>query len=164
MNFNSIDEIKENGFQGFKTVKELWTNKKEIPQKTGVYLVIDPNFKKTEFTNPGVGGFFKGKDPNVPIAELKFNQVSNSQIIYIGKAGGSNVKATLRTRLSQYLSFGQTKNAGHYGGRYIWQIKEPQNLIFCWKEIQDEEPVQVERSLINHFKDQFGKIPYANLK
>lgn len=164
MDFNSNETIKKNGFKGFKTVADLWENKKEIPKEMGVYLVIDPNFKETEFVTPGVGGFFKGKDPNVPIPELKLNQVSNAQVVYIGKAGGSKVKATLRSRLGQYLSFGQTKDVGHYGGRYIWQIKNHENLIFCWKETPEDEPVEVERSLINQFKKQFGKIPFANLK
>lgn len=164
MQFNNIEEIKQQGFKGFKTVKELWENKKDIPKKMGVYLVIDTNFESTDFINPGVGGFFKGKDPNVQISDLKLNLVSNSQVVYIGKAGGSTVKATLHSRLGQYLSFGQTKNIGHYGGRFIWQIKEHQNLVFCWKETPNEEPVKVERDLINQFRNQFGKLPYANLK
>ena len=164
MQFNNIEEIKQQGFKGFKTVKELWENKKDIPKKMGVYLVIDTNFESTDFINPGVGGFFKGKDPNVQISDLKLNFVSNSQVVYIGKAGGSTVKATLHSRLGQYLSFGQTKNIGHYGGRFIWQIKEHQNLVFCWKETPNEEPVKVERDLINQFRNQFGKLPYANLK
>lgn len=163
MNFNEIDEIKKNGFWGFKPVKDLWENKKGIPKEMGVYLVIDPNFKNTEFIKPGVGGFFKGKDPNVSIAELKINHVPKSQVVYIGKAGGSTVKATLHSRLGQYLSFGKTKNVGHAGGRYIWQLKEHENLIFCWKVISNKEPVNVERDLINQFIDQFGKMPYANL-
>lgn len=163
MNFNNRTEIEKNGFVGFKTVKELWDNRKDIPKKMGVYLVIDPNFKNTEFINPGVGGFFKRKDPNVPISELKMNYVPNSQVVYIGKAGGSTVKATLHSRLGQYLSFGKTKNVGHAGGRYIWQIKNHENLIFCWKETPKNEPVNIERDLINEFIDQFGKMPYANL-
>lgn len=163
MNFNNIKEIEQAGFWGFKTVKELWENKNDIPKKMGVYIVINPHFKETEFINPGVGGFFKGKDPNVSINVLKTNIVSNSQVVYIGKAGGLNIKATLHSRLSQYLNFGKTKNVGHSGGRYIWQIKNHQDLIFCWKETPNNEPVNVERNLINEFIAQFGKIPFANL-
>lgn len=163
MNFNNRSKIEENGFWGFKTVKELWESRKDIPKKMGVYLVIDSNFKNTEFINPGVGGFFKGKDPNVPISELKENYVPNSQVVYIGKAGGSDVKATLHSRIGQYLSFGKTKKVGHSGGRYIWQIKNHEKLIFCWKETPNKEPVNVERDLINEFIEQFDKLPYANL-
>lgn len=81
MNFNDRNEIEKSGFWGFKTVKELWNSRKDIPKKKEVYLVIDPNFKNTEFINPGVGGFFKRKDPNVPISELKLNYVPNSQVV-----------------------------------------------------------------------------------
>lgn len=41
-------------------------------------------------------------------------------MVYIGKAG-----TTLRKRLNQYLKFGNRQNIGHWGGRYIWQIKIP---------------------------------------
>lgn len=163
MNFNDRKEIENDGFVEFKTVKELWKDRKIIPKKMGVYLVINPNFKNTEFINPGVGGFFKGKDPNVSIEELKLNFVANSQVVYIGKAGGSTVAATLHSRIGQYLSFGKTKNVGHAGGRYIWQLKNHADLIFCWKKTPNNEPVEIERKLINEFSKQFGKMPYANL-
>ncbi len=71
MNFNELLDIKSQGFEGFKSIYELWASKKIIPKKKGVYLVIGPNHKNTEFINPGVGGFFKGKDPNVLISELE---------------------------------------------------------------------------------------------
>ena len=109
MNFNDIDDIKKNGFIGFKTVEELWIDKSSIPKINGVCLVINPTFKKTEFINPGVGGFFKGKDPNVSIAELKNNLVENSQVVYIVKGESPTGKATLNSRLGQYLRFGETK-------------------------------------------------------
>lgn len=131
MDFNNRKELEKNGFKGFITVSELWIDKSPIPKIKGVYLIIDPNFKNTDFLATGVGGFFKGKDPNVPIPELKSNLVKNSQVVYIGKAGTPTGKATLNSRLGQYLRFGQTKNVGHWGGRYIWQIKKHSDLIFC---------------------------------
>jgi len=164
MDFNSIEELKDNGFTGFKTVKELWRDKSCIPKTMGVYIVINPNYSNTKFINPGVGGFFKGKDPNVEIDELKMNYVSDSKVVYIGKAGGINVNATLHSRLGQYLRFGKTKNVGHAGGRYIWQIKDYDKLLFCWKEIIGNEPENIERDLINSFIGKYGKMPYANLR
>jgi len=123
MDFNNRTELEKNGFKGFITVSELWLDKSPIPKIKGVYLIIDTSFKKIDFLSTGVGGFFKGKNPNVPISELKSNLVKNSQVVYIGKAGTPKGKATLYSRLGQYLRFGQTKNVGHWGGRYIWQIK-----------------------------------------
>ena len=49
MDFNDLIEIEKNGFRGFKTVKELWDDKNSIPKIKGVYLIIDPNYKETDF-------------------------------------------------------------------------------------------------------------------
>ena len=163
MDFNNIDDIKKNGFIGFKTVTELWSDKSNIPKIKGVYLVINTAFKKTEFINPGVGGFFKGKNPNVSIAELKSNHVESSQIVYIGKAGSLTGKGTLNTRLAQYLRFGKTKNVGHWGGRLIWQLKNHRDLIFCWKPTPKKDPREVEKQLLQEYFKQFGVRPFANL-
>ena len=163
MNFNNIDELKKNGFGGFKTVGELWKDKSSFPRIKGVYLVINPNYKKTEFITPGVGGYFKGKDPNISIAELTSNHVENSQVVYIGKAGSTIGQATLYSRLGQYLRFGETKNVGHWGGRLIWQLKNHSNLIICWKPTQKEDPREVEKQLLSEYIKQFGRRPFANL-
>ena len=163
MNFNNIEDIRRNGFTGFVTVTELWTDKSCIPRMKGVYLVIDPTFKKTEFINPGVGGFFNVKDPNVSIEELKINHVENSQVLYIGKAGSPAGQATLSSRLGQYLRFGETKNVGHWGGRLIWQLKNHRALIFCWKPTPNDDPRKIEKQLLSEYIKQFGAMPFANL-
>lgn len=136
MNFNSKKEIEEYGFEGFKSVADLWNNKNSIPKSKGVYMILDPNYHNPQFIAPGVGGFFKGKNPNVPIKVLQSNLVPNSYVIYIGKAGSMSGSATLNSRLGQFLRFGQNKNVGHWGGRYIWQIRKHSELIFCWKPTQ----------------------------
>lgn len=160
MNFSKQALIDE-GFEGFVTVKDLWIDKSMIPKQMGVYMVLnmEPN---PEFINPGVGGFFKGKDPNVDISLLKEKYVS-SNVVYIGKAGGSSSKATIFSRLSQYLSFGQTKNIGHFGGRFIWQLKNHKDLLFCWKLSYDKEPTLLEKELLLLFKEEHCKLPFANL-
>lgn len=163
MNFNNRKEIEKYGFSGFKSVKELWEDKNFIPKERGVYLVIDPNFKKPEFLKKGVGGFFKGKNPNVSLDELKSNVVATSKVIYIGKAGSLTGKATLYSRLDQYLKFGQTKNVGHWGGRYIWQLKNHSDLIFCWKPTPKDDPREIEKELLNLFVSIYNKRPFANL-
>lgn len=163
MNFNDISDIKKNGFNGFKSVAELWTDKTCIPKIKGVYLVINPSYPNTQFNIPGVGGFFKGKDPNVTLDVLKNNHVENSQVVYIGKAGSLTGQATLNSRLGQYLGFGKTKNVGHWGGRLIWQLKNHSELIFCWKSTPLEDPREVEKQLLNKYIKQFGVRPFANL-
>ncbi len=164
MNFNDLSEIEKNGFVGFKTVAELWNDKSSIPKVKGVYLIIDPNFKTTDFLITGVGGFFKHKDPNVSVSELKLNLVTGSQVVYVGKAGSPTGKATLNSRLGQYLRFGQTKNVGHWGGRYIWQIKKHSDLLICWKATPNDDPREIEKELLSKYIKDFGKLPFANLK
>ena len=164
MNFNNRSEIQKQGFQGFITVSKLWSDNSSIPKQRGVYLVINPAYDNPQFLSTGVGGFFKGKDPNVPIEELQKNTIENSQVIYIGKAGSPEGKATLNSRLVQYLKFGQKKNVGHWGGRYIWQLKNYNDLIFCWKTTPMSDPRIIEKDMIEDFIEQFGSMPYANLK
>ena len=88
MKFNDIDEIKKFGFSGFKPMKDLFVDNSVIPHSKGVYMVLNPTMK-SEFVEIGTGGHFKGKNPNVPIAELESNWVSESIVVYIGKAGKS---------------------------------------------------------------------------
>ena len=163
IDFNNIASLKQNGFTGFKTVKELWEDRTDIPREKGVYLILNPAYKNTEFISPGVGGFFKGKNPNVLPEELKRNLVPDSLTVYIGKAGSPTGSATLFSRLGQYLKFGQGKKVGHWGGRYIWQLKNHEDLIFCWKPTPDDDPRAVEIKLIKSYQDSFGMRPFANL-
>lgn len=156
-------ELKQGGFIGFKMVKELRRNPYEIPQSMGVYAVLYTDDIHPVFVERGVGGFFKGKDPNVSVSELETNWVENTDIVYIGKAGGMSSKATLQSRLIQYLKFGMGKNIGHWGGRYIWQLANADELVICWKPT-DDEPREVEAKMIAQFKAEHqGLRPFANL-
>ena len=129
MNFNDIEEIKKAGFTGFKKMSDLFLDSSMLPDKNGVYLVLNSDTKPGEFLKVGTGGHFKGKNPNVSIAELKANWVDNTKVVYIGKA------TSLKSRLQQYFGFGQGKNIGHYGGRLIWQLKYSRDLVVCWKAL-----------------------------
>ena len=162
MDFSNTGNLNENGFTGFVTVESLWNDRSCIPKLKGVYLVLDHN-GKPDFITPGVGGYFKGEDPNVSIAELNDNYVSNSLVVYIGKAGKLGGDVTLQSRLSQYLSFGRGNRVSHRGGRLIWQLKEHRNLVFCWKPTPDDDPREVEKLLIDNYEKQYGKKPFANL-
>ena len=128
MKFNTIDDLKAAGFEGFIPVVQLQADSTAIPRTAGVYMVVYTEGNMPEFLSHGTGGFFKGKDPNVSITELETNWVENTCVVYIGKAG-----TTLRKRLNQYLKFGNGQNIWHWGGRYIWQIKNSGNLLLCWK-------------------------------
>lgn len=158
MNFDSIDKIKEAGFQGFVTVRDLYNSGYDsIPEKGGVYLILRKSILKPVFVAEGTGGYFKGKDPNVSIDELQRNWVEGTCVMYIGKAN------SLRRRLSQYMRFGHGMNVGHYGGRYIWQLADNKDLIVCWKPTENI-PRSEEFSLIHEFIEHYGNRPFANLR
>lgn len=163
MTYKDIAEIKSAGFIGFKKISELSTNPSEITDNQGIYMVLFLDKSEPQFLSVGTGGHFKKKNPNVSMSELRDNWVKDSIVVYIGKAGGSNSKATLRSRLKQYLSFGQGNNIGHWGGRLIWQLKNSKDLVICWKSLTKEEPRVVESEMIQDFVRQFKVRPFANL-
>ena len=75
-------------------------------------MVIDPNFQDTEFIDPGVEAFLKGR--TLMFLLMYWRAMSFLvQVVYIGKAGSPTGKATLYSRIGQYLRFCQTKNVGH---------------------------------------------------
>ncbi len=94
MTFNDIDEIRKAGFTGFKKMSELFLDSSMLPDNNGVYLVLNIDNKPGEFLTVGSGGHFKGKDPNISLADLKSNWVDNTKVVYIGKATFIKVKAS----------------------------------------------------------------------
>jgi hypothetical protein len=162
-NYNDIESLKEYGFTGFKSIKELMDDSSSIPDSKGVYLILNPG-KESELLATGTGGHFKEREPNVSIEELKQNWVDNTIVLYIGKAGKEGSKATLHSRIGQYLSFGQGKKTGHWGGRFIWQLKNSRELIVCWKPLPADDPRTVEADLINQFRSNYSKRPFAYLQ
>ena len=96
MNFNNIDYIKKAGFEGFKTMKELFEDSSQLPAIKGVYLILNLDTKTPSYLQVGTGGHFKGKNPNITIPELKSNWVDKTIVIYIGKAGSDTSSATLK--------------------------------------------------------------------
>lgn len=157
--------LQAQGFEGFKTMGELMDGARtQIPAQKGVYVVLRESESAPQFLPGGTGGFFKGKNPNVSIDELKANWVEGTPVVYIGKAGGAGSSATLQRRLAQYLRFGQGVNVGHWGGRYIWQLADSRDLVVCWKTLPSDNPREVERQMIEGFKAAHGsKRPFANL-
>lgn len=156
-----IQRLKSDGFEGFISVENLMQSRKMISSYGGVYIILRLKDSEPEFLEQGTGGFFKKKEPrnpNVSIDELRDNWVPDEAIMYIGKA------TSLKSRLGSYLRFGEGKFATHWGGRYIWQLKDSRELLVCWKET-DENPRIVEEEMIAQFKKEHGgKRPFANLQ
>ncbi|MEH7224460.1 hypothetical protein V7112_11695 [Bacillus sp. JJ1566] len=163
MDYNNLKSIKDYGFEGYIPVSQLMQDHSIIPHIRGVYMVLYTPDYSPEFLMEGTGGFFKGKDPNVPLEELKDNWVNDTKVVYIGKAGGEKSSATLNSRIKQFLKFGSGKNVSHFGGRLIWQIENIDDLIICWKELPVDNPHDVKKHLIKRFTKIHRKRPFANL-
>jgi hypothetical protein len=163
LDFNNINELKKEGYEGFISMRQLFEDASPIPAFKGVYCILNNEKVYPSFLEIGTGGHFKGKNPNISIKQLENNWVDKSLVVYIGKAGGENSNATLKSRLKQYFSFGQGKNIGHWGGRLIWQLPSSSDLVVCWKVLLNEDPRKYEQQLIQEYITQFGSRPFANL-
>lgn len=160
-----IEELKADGFIGFVSVAELRKSLNAVPEQRGVYVVLRMTDSAPTFLKVGTGGYFKGKDPNVEVSKLLSKWVDGSPLLYIGKAGGPGTDATLHSRIRQYIQFGEGKPVGHKGGRYIWQLADAADLVFAWKPLPDEIPLEVEKRMIREYKILHGmKFPFANLR
>lgn len=159
----SARQLAEAGFAGFVPIHALRLDRSLIPNVRGVYAVLRMTDDEVEFLQVGSGGHFKGKNPNVDTAVLRQNWVPGAQTVYIGKAGDPGSAATLRSRLWQYLRFGAGANVGHWGGRYIWQLRGHEDLTIAWKELPVEVPSEEESALIAAFRNSYGERPFANL-
>jgi hypothetical protein len=163
MNFSSMESVRNAGFEGFRTTRDLAANDcRAVPDEPGVYLVLRPPTQTTRFLAVSRGGHFKGRDPTVPVERLEREWVSSAAVLYIGKAGGRGSRATLRERLRRYLRFGFGEPVGHWGGRFIWQLGDHEALLIAWKPAANAPELEAE--LIREFRSQFGVRPFANLR
>ena len=158
-NFAETEGIKEY-LKGFIKISSLRDRLYMIPEQPGVYMVLRKAPGAPTFLTRGSGGFFKDKNPNVPVSELEANWIDGEAVVYIGMT-----TQTLRKRVTAYLRFGNREAVGHYGGRYIWQLADHEDLEFCWIPMPTGDPRACERVLIEAFKDQHdGQRPFANLQ
>jgi hypothetical protein len=163
MEFSSIWSITQMGFEGFETFEVLQKTKlKNVPEKPGVYMVIRDKPDSPVFLHKSRAGLYKGSDPSLPISELKRAWVVNALVLYIGKAGGTDISQTLRKRLSKYVRTGYRKNSARWGGRLIWQLVESTTFQVCWKCTSAQEPEDAEGELLRNFIEKYGKKPFAN--
>lgn len=168
--FDSTESLATEGFRDFYSLSHVRANPSLIPKEKGVYLILYPYPEPPEFLPVGTGGWFKGQNPNVDLDSLKSKWVERAIVVYIGQAGGERdgllSSSTLRRRIKAYLEFGQGKKRGHRGGRYIWQIRDPDRLLVCWKTLQegDINARTIEAQLLSEFEEKYGRIPFANLQ
>lgn len=108
------------------------------------------------------GGWFKGRDPSVALQILEAKWLDNAYVIYIGKADAGASGRGLRTRIGEYLRFGNGEAIGHWGGRYLWHLSDPLKLMVAWKAADPAGPAETQ--LMNDFVAEYGQLPFANLR
>lgn len=108
------------------------------------------------FLKDGTGGWFKGKNPNVPVERLRARWVRGATTLYIGKA------KNLRQRVWLLVRFGHGEPVAHWGGRLLWQLKDSKNLPLEFLEV--ELPEKEEKRELNLFERRHGELPFANLR
>lgn len=140
------------------SLESLYQSKcRQLPEAPGIYLVRAPEDFKPAFVNPGAGGWFKGKNPNIDIKKLRSRWwVPDFRELYIGRADN------LRERVWRLLEFGHGNPVAHWGGRLLWQIKQSSDFLLDWYE--HNSPAEEEHRLLAEFKSKYGRLPFANLQ
>jgi hypothetical protein len=166
MCFDSVESLRRVGFAGFRTVRELReTGLRDVPaEHAGIYVVLRVSRLPPAFLERSRAGRYKGRDVAVPIAKLKQRWISGTPVVYVGKAGGSSIKAKLRSRLSRYIRTGYAKKASRLGGIRIWQLADTEDLLVAWVPTPLREPKAVEDGLLDAFRTRFGMLPFANIR
>ncbi|MFH8868042.1 hypothetical protein [Streptomyces griseus] len=152
--------LTERGFCGFVPFRVLPDS--NVPNGHGIYVVIRPDLSSPSFLPVSPAGHLKGRDPSVTAEKLGEAWVDGATVVYIGKAAGRD---GLQQRLSDYRRHGTGLLAGHWGGRYIWQLVDSQALFVAWRPLPEGDAGEAEQDLIDEFKELHGGVlPFANLR
>jgi len=157
--------LEAQGFEGFVATGQLHAERCErLPNQRGVYAVLRESPWPPEFVPRSTAPAYRGVDPSRPIAELEARWVPGAQVLYFGRACGPGVRSLLRQRVKRFMRFGHGRVVGHWGGRFVWQLRDHAGLVVAWKPTPEADPAQVEASLQAGFVRHYGVMPFANLK
>lgn len=159
--FSSIEALTAAGFEGFVPLVAVDTS--TVPPRPGLYVVVRGLEDAPHFLERSVGGWFKDKDPTVPVERLESRWLAATPVVYIGKAGGATSGATLAGRLGYYKRFCNGEPIGHWGGRLVCQLADLPDLLVAWRP-SSGDAVTEETAAIAEFKSQYGQLPFANLR
>lgn len=169
-----IDEYKRNASYQLTKISHLKSrilNAQRIgmPDHHGIYLVLREHNFKPEFISEGTAGFYKRLNPNIDIQTLKDNWIEQSHVLYIGKAGGvhSNGQidsSTLEEKITSFIKFGMGNNTSHWSGRFIWQIKNADNLYIAYWQCRGINPVEAEKEMLRDYYLKYDRLPFGNVR
>lgn len=113
-----LEDLLGRGFAGFLPVAQLAASRyATVPLESGTYVVLRAKGGAPAFLERGRGGWWKGRDPTVPVERLEREWVHGAQTVYIGKA------ASLRERVGLLVTFASGEPVMHWGGRLLWQLE-----------------------------------------
>ena len=149
------EDLTKLGFEGFIPLGDIGAGPARPPRTSGAYAVVRLGTEPVSFLRRSTGGAFKGRDPSVARESLEAKWIDGCEVVYIGRA------TSLLSRLKLYARFGGGAPVAHWGGRYIWQLTDAEELKVCWK--QDDDPISCEAAMIDEFVSRNGELPFANL-
>ncbi len=130
--------------------------------RSATYVVIRTDTSSPSFLPTSPAGHLKGRDPSVTADKLGDAWVDGATVMYIGKAAGQD---GLNQRLADFRRHGAGLLAGHWGGRYIWQLADSDALLVAWRPMTEDDAGEAEQDLIDEFKELHGgALPFANLR
>ena len=152
------DDARAAGFSGFVTVGDVLDG--GLPQdaslsECGVYLVCRPPGFKPRFIPPEEAAAAGNVDNPLSASDLRAKWVDRAEVLYIGQT-----TRPLQERLGELCKYAIGCAHNHYGGRILWQLRDSRQLLLCWKPTQ--KPGEFEGELIDGFKRELGKFPFAN--
>jgi len=151
------------GFMRFVALADLvdpqGPERKGIPHKPGVYVILRRNPNAPSFTEHSCGGKSPEKRNDASRQDLAAGWVDGTELIYVGEG------ADLRDRVAQLVRFGRGTTDGHAGGKWIWRIEDCWSLVLGYQRLESKEAaVEAEGHLLSEFKRQFDVLPFANRK
>src|SRR5205085_12113439 len=152
------------GFTGFRTVGQLHADRcEEIPNECGVYAIVRETADAPEFTRSSAP-VWRRMDPGVAVDELEKHWVPNVELVYLGLASGTGVRSKLKQRVKRMLRFGHGKVVAHWGGRFVWQLRDRTALRVAWKPASLEDAARLDAELREQFVRRHGRLPFANVE
>jgi len=158
--FNCSVSLHDAGFVECQDITSLMrsTGCESVSNQPGVYMVVK-SWPGKSFLESTAGTNLGKRDEKVTREYLDLQWVENTSVLYIGKA------VNLRRRIKQYMDFGSRRGENHAGGRLIWWLRDYHRLLIFHKVLPlDTSPRKEEKKLLEKFEQQYGKLPFANLR